>query len=823
MRPSFYFVVLILVLGSIYEFIHLRTKAIQKRNQLLEERVKERTAQLEAGKKELERAYAYLQESENKFRALTETTSSAIFIYQGTDFVYVNKATAEVTGYSVQELLKMKFWDVVHPDFREKIRSYGLARQQGEDVPLRYEFKILTKQGKELWVDFTAGKIEYQGKQAALGTAIDITDRKMAEEALSESESRLRTLINAMPDIVCFKDGNGRWLEANQFLLRLLGIESKDYHGKTDLELSEFNPFYRDFFLSCIENDERAWSNGTISRDEQIIPQPDSSSKVFDIIKVPVFNEDGSRKALVVIGRDITEKKQTAQALLNEKEKLDVILRNLNEAVVALDRSGRIQFLNNAAQKMFGVEKSEALGQVLSQLVDCKTMNGKELTKEKIEKAVFQGKAFQTPKSIVLINRKKEKRSVEFSCIPLREGSEKLSGCVATFWDVTEKQHLEEELFKARKLESLGILAGGLAHDFNNILTAIIGNLSLIKLKMNKDCPPKLKELLVKAEEASFRAQGLTQQLLTFSRGGAPVRKTISLQELVMHTVEFALRGSNVKYKFDFPADFWPADVDEGQISQVVNNLVINAMHAMPEGGMLWVSGENIEVAENSNLPLKAGFYAKISFKDTGHGISEKIIHRIFDPYFSTKKKGSGLGLASTFSIVQKHEGHITVESAPGKGSTFTVFLPAAPGGQVENSRNQINLEAQKGRILVMDDEPELRELVKDILGNVGYRVDTCRDGQEAVIKYSEELQGENPYDLVILDLTVPGGMGGKKTIEKLLRIDPNVVAIVSSGYSNDPIMAEYEKFGFKGVVSKPYSAEQLIAVTNELLRSKNR
>ena len=410
-------------------------------------------------------------------------------------------------------------------------------------------------------------------------------------------------------------------------------------------------------------------------------------------------------------------------------------------------------------------------------------------------------------------------KKVEFTCTPLRERSGQPLGCVATFWNVTDRQKLEEELFKARKLESLGVLAGGLAHDFNNILTAIIGNISLIKLKMGNSCPPKLHELLEKAEAASTRAQGLTQQLLTFSKGGAPIRKIISLQDLVIQTTEFVLRGSNIKYEFVFQEKLWPAEVDEGQINQVINNLVINAMQAMPNGGKIWVRGENMIVDEKANLPLPPGPYVKLSFKDTGHGIDKENLDSIFDPYFTTKKKGSGLGLASVFSILKKHDGFITVESKINYGSTFIFYLPASPDKRVQEGVNAKIEENLKGNILVMDDEADLRELVTDILKSVGFEVTTCSDGQEAIIHYSHALQEGKPFDLVILDLTVPGGMGGKKTIEKLLEIDPNVKAVVSSGYSNDPIMADHQQFGFKGVVSKPYSAEQLIKVANELLK----
>jgi len=818
------FILFTIVLGVflLYEIAKQRTKLIERQNFFLEEKVKERTAAITQEKEKAVSAFKASEESEENFRALAETSSSAIFIYQRSNFVYANKSTARITGYSVDELLTMKFWDVVHPDFQEIIRKYGLARQRGEKVPVRYEFMILRKDKTTRWIDFTAGRINFKGMPASLGTAFDITDRKIAEEALNQRESQLRLLINAMPDIVCFKDGQGRWIEANDFDLKLFGIENVDYRGKKDSELAPYSTFYREAFLTCEVTDEYAWQKRVISRGEEIIPRPDGTEKVFDIIKVPVFNEDGSRKALVVIGRDITEKKHAEEALRSEKEKLDIILKNLNEGVIATDEKGAIIFLNDSARRMLAAgEKQDLIGMVIFDLLNFYSQKGRKLSADPVRHSLKNGEVYQVNGPLIMQNLNDERLTVEFTCTPLQEHSGQLLGCVATFRDVTERQKLEEELFKARKLESLGVLAGGLAHDFNNILTAIIGNISLIKLRMGNNCPPKLHELLEKAEAASVRAQGLTQQLLTFSKGGAPVRKTTSIQDLVVQTTEFTLRGSNIKYEFFFPEELWPAEVDEGQISQVINNLVINSMQAMPNGGKLWINGKNIVINTKTNLPLEPGPYVELSFKDTGHGMSKEVMDSVFDPYFSTKKKGSGLGLASVFSILKKHNGYITVNSKINYGSTFTFYLTASPDKKVKEIKNGKIEGSFKGNILVMDDEADLRELVTDILTSVGFDVTACSDGQEAIVYYTHALQAAQPFNLVILDLTVPGGMGGKKTIEKLLEIDPKVKAIVSSGYSNDPIMAEYDKFGFKGVVTKPYSAEQLITVTNEMLNKK--
>ncbi len=820
-----YFIVLILILLSalIYGVFRWRTRNIQRQNLLLERKVKYRTAELEKTTRNLKNAYVSLKESESKFRILTETMSSAVFIYKGERFVYVNHATEVLTGYSMDELLNMDFWKVVHPDFKEVIRRRGLARQKGKRVLNRYEFKIIRKNGEERWIDFTAGTIEFQGQPAAIGTAFDITDRKKAEEAVKESELHLRTLINAMPDIVCFKDGQGRWMEANRFDLQLFEIDNIPYKGKKDSELAKFSPFYKDAFLTCEATDELAWQKGTIYRDEELIPQRDGNHKIFDVIKVPIFNDDGSRKGLVVIGRDITEKKKIEQALREEKERLSAILGSIHEGLIATDEKYHILFLNQYARELIGQEEAEILDKNIENLRIIQSSSCHTMNLQMIKETLQSGNIFHPDRLIELDTPDGRHLLLDATCSPIVDPNspQKIRGVVITFRDVSEQKKLEEELFKARKLESLAILAGGLAHDFNNILTAIIGNLSLVKLRLSRqNCPAKLLDLLEKAETASMRAQGLTQQLLTFSKGGAPVKKASSIQELIASTVEFTLRGSKVRYEIVLPSDLWPVEVDEGQISQVVNNLTINALQAMPEGGRIYVQAENIRLDQNGSLPLPAGKYVKISFKDTGSGIPHDILPRIFDPYFTTKKKGSGLGLASTYSIIKKHGGHITVESELNKGTEFIFYLPASETKIDENMAEGPAIESaiRNARILIMDDEENIRELVKEILQGAGFEVLEAKDGQQAIALYEQEMKKGSAIDLVILDLTVPGGLGGKKVIKTLRKMDARVRAIVSSGYSNDPIMARYRDYGFDGVVAKPYQADKLIITVQQVL-----
>jgi two-component system cell cycle sensor histidine kinase/response regulator CckA len=326
--------------------------------------------------------------------------------------------------------------------------------------------------------------------------------------------------------------------------------------------------------------------------------------------------------------------------------------------------------------------------------------------------------------------------------------------------------------------------------------------------------------ILEEAKQASIQAKNLTRQLLTFSKGGEPIKGKVSIEDIIREAAEFSLHGSNVRCEFDFASDLWKVEVDKGQMSQVIDNLVINSNQAMPEGGKIHIKAKNITLEAENLLYLPEGKYVKITLQDEGIGVPEEYLSRIFDPYFSTKQEGSGLGLATVYSIIQRHEGYITVQSKVGDGTTFFIYLPAiedkiSDKGEKKSIRRALKGE---GRILIMDDEKIVRKAVGGMLRRLGYTVEVAENGEEAISKYKEAQNSENPFVTVILDLTVPGGMGGKKTIEKLLKIDPNVKAIVSSGYSTDPVMANYEKHGFKAVVAKPFDLKELNEAIKKVL-----
>jgi len=536
----------------------------------------------------------------------------------------------------------------------------------------------------------------------------------------------------------------------------------------------------------------------------------------YSIVASPVKDKNGEIVRALLLYMDITELAIAKAEVFEEKERLSLTLGSIAEGVVATDIDGRVSLMNYVAEKLTGVKEEAAIGKPVCEVFKI-FEQGEMQSCSQLFRSLLEGDAkVERIANTMLSSSEGNERVITMSAAPIRKQDQEATGAILVFRDITHEKKMEEEIQKSAKIESLGVLAGGIAHDFNNLLTSILGNVSLAKAFSESN--EKVTKLLNDAEKGSFRAKNLTQQLLTFARGGAPVISLASTSKLIIESAQFSSSGSKLKCDFDIPDDLWNVEVDEGQIGQVIQNLVINADQTMHNGGIVQIVAENFVVQGNSDLTLEPGKYIKISVKDDGEGIERKHLKKIFDPYFTTKATGHGLGLAICYSIMKNHHGLIAVESELGSGSTFSLYLPAMACNVPESTEVTATQVKGQGRILVMDDEEIVRDVAVQMLSVLGYQVEGSKSGEETLELYLKARDAGQPYDVIIMDLTIPGGMGGKETIAKLREIDLSVKAIVSSGYANDPIMAEYEKYGFNGVVPKPYGVEELSNIMQKVI-----
>ena len=495
-------------------------------------------------------------------------------------------------------------------------------------------------------------------------------------------------------------------------------------------------------------------------------------------------------------------------SLAASERKFRTLFDSTHDAIMIYDLEGALIEVNKVTCDRLGYSRAELLqmqpGQFVAPQYAALIPERMQKLKE-VEKAIFETAHVSKDGSVVPIELSLQR--IEYENRPALLGVAR---------DIAQRKKREEERLRTQKLESVGVLAGGIAHDFNNLLTGILGNISLAKL--SAEAEGEIQKSLVDTEKAALRARDLTQQLLTFAKGGAPLKSPSSIVDIIRDSANFAIRGSRSVCAYDFAENLWFINVDLGQMGQVFQNLVINASQSMPEGGVIEIRGRNVELQKGDVPQLAAGKYVEIAVQDHGIGIEKMHWEKIFDPYFSTKRDGSGLGLAVVYSIVKNHDGHISLQSETGQGTTFTLFLPAITPERQEEEPVDDKVFAGRGKVLFMDDEELIRDVAVQILQKLGFAPYLARDGGEAIKLYETAIAEGEPFAAVIMDLTVPGGMGGREAMEKLLVIDPAIKAIVSSGYANDPIMANYTQFGFKGVVPKPFTVPQLSAVLYQVL-----
>lgn len=746
-------------------------------------------------------------QSRSELEALVEAVPDYIVkIDRDLRIMYVNRTHPSLT---VQEILGRSVLDwFPDPDsaavFKNALRSVFAT---GE--PVEMEIDVVVVPPVPTWFlvrirpEWEKGQVN---RLLVLGQ--DITERKKAEKRRIESEARFQSIIENSPVPLALNDDDGNITYLNPAFIRAFGYDLKDIPTLDHWwPLAYPDPAYRNWVAET-------WAvRLEIAR---------KNNEDFEPFEVRMRAKDGSERTVVgyavrlassfigvhaVILYDLTERKKAEDELAREKERLAVTLHSIGDGVITTDIAGKVIDLNRVAEGLTGWRQWEARGRPLVDVFQLIRSRTRRPVEDPLRRVLYSGVSLELDKSSSLVSRHGEEVLISFSASAVRNGFGDVIGAVVVFRNITEETRLIEATQRADKLDSLGILAGGIAHDFNNLLAGMFGYMEMARSAGRGDV--KVSSYLDKAMAAFARARDLTGQLLTFSKGGSPMRKTGDLGTLVRDTASFMLSGSNVKANFTIPNDLWLCDFDANQIGQVIDNLVINAQQAMPLGGNILLSLRNRTIADNEVALITPGRYVEITVKDTGPGIQSDHLARIFDPFFTTKEKGHGLGLATCYSIIRRHEGLIEAASKIGEGVAFTILLPASESGveQILPSRNPVRHKGS-GRVLIMDDEEFMRDIMAEMLSRMGYTPVSAKNGDEALAVCASRADG--PFVAAFLDLTVPGGTGGREIIASIRQDFPTLAVFAASGYSDDPVISHPTDHGFTDSLRKPFKFNEL-------------
>jgi PAS domain S-box-containing protein len=783
-------------------------------------------------RKEVENA---LRESEEKFRVLAESTPTGIMLYQHDKWTYANPAAERISGYSGDELRSMNFWDIVHPDYKHLIQQRGQKRQRGESTIQRYEFKIISKEGKELWVDLSGASTMLGGNPAGIISVIDINERKLAEEALKESEHRYRMIAENVHDTIWIIDLNLQFTYVSLSVVRNTGYTPEEIQN---LRLEQLLTSSSYSLAAQVLSEELAKENSgeTIDPDrprtmEFELLRKDGNTVWVEFTATFRRNDEGRPMEILGVSRDITERKQTEESLRQSEATYRFLTDKMNDVVWMANLDFKLTYISPSVKKILGFTPEERIRQIPAEMMTpaalSKALNtlNRELGRE-YEEGVDPERTVKLEMDFCHKNGSIVPMESVMSAIRDHDGT--ITGIHGVSRDITERKQAEEEkkkleaqLGQAQKLESIGTLAGGIAHDFNNILAAIIG---YTELAMNDISEPikaggELKEVL----KAGDRAKSLVSQILAFSRQTETKHSPLTLQPIIKESIKMmrSVIPTTIEIRQNL-VDSGLVMSDPTQINQIIMNLCTNAVHAMDwTGGVLEVSLKRVSINGDEKTPdldLPPGHYLKLSVSDTGQGMTPEVMARIFDPYFTTKEvgRGTGLGLSVVHGIVKSHGGVITCRSTYGEGSVFDIYLP-----EIDTKDESSNPHLERGplptgteSILFVDDEPVLIELAKKMIENLGYTVLTRTSSIEAL-----ELFRNNPskFDLVITDMTMPA-MTGDKLAQRMMEIRQDIPIILCTGYSEYITEERAKRIGIREFVMKPLVVKELSKTIRKVL-----
>lgn len=631
-----------------------------------------------------------------------------------------------------------------------------------------------------------------------------LTDERIhaAMQKAEDEKNRLESIMNAIGDPISIQDTSFRVLYQNKAHKNLVGAHPGELCYQA----------YANRSSTCEKCPVAlAFLDGNIHTVEKPGAQEKGILSV-EITASALKDAQGGIIAGIEVVRDLTSRRKTEEALHHAEQKFRSLVEH-SLVGIFIFQDGMFPYINPKAADIFGYTQEEIIAIPLSGFIVEEDIG----TAERNIQSLLSGEASVTHS--FLRGRRKDGTIIELESEGTKTEIDGKPAIIGTFLDITGRRKMEEELRKMHKLESLSAFAGDIAHEYNNILTAIIGNLALAKMYAKPGY--EVHDVLIEAEKASLRAKDLTSQLLSFAAGGIRLRKVVYIRELLRDLVRLSVDPRSVSCELTVPDNLWSVEIEEGSVGQAINTLIRYARQTTPRDGRIKISAENLIISKSSALPLREGRYVMIAIEDQGNGISEVELKTLFDPFCMGNIKGSGLEFASAFAVVQKHHGHIIAESHFGMGTTFRLFLPALQEQQQLTTESVTVQPAGKGRVLVMDDEEIVRVVVERLLLQCGFEAELTKDGVEMLGLYRKAKEAGRPFEAVILDLVIQNGMGGKEAMNHLLQYDPEVRVVVSSGYSNDPIMANFMDYGFSCFLPKPYKLDELKRVMNKIVCSK--